>query len=456
MSRAYVMRDEFADAAKSGTPPAAPVLRKQYVIEAVKQVEGEASRARVFCITTGAVDRDRDVINPAGWHLDSYRKNPTVLWAHDYSSLPLAKCNDIKLVNGRMLATAEFATHEMAQTVLDLVDGGFLNATSVGFRPIKFNYNEQRGGVDFEEQELLEFSIVPVPANPEALIEARSAGIDVEPVRAWAKSVMTALGDESLAERLAEAVLDEQVKRAAPESPDAVVTAARAALALVPAVSLKDLRTALVRAKSDDDARAALASHFKAEPDPELVQPAEEPSTPEAPLPAVVAPVLEPVEMTVVMSLDGKRLTETVVRGLPEPLVVKEGRVLSKKNEDALRQAADLITGVLSQMAAQPAEPDQGGDGDDTEEDAVTPAVEKAVETPVVDPPAIDTVMELEAEPVVPAEPTLELDEDPADSLDIEPEELRVSLRLATREALTAAVREQVTAALDHLRGRVN
>jgi hypothetical protein len=55
-----------------------------------------------------------------------------------------------------------------------MVKRGFLRATSVGFRPKrdKYSWNEERGGIDFEEQELLEFSVVPVPSNPEALLSA--------------------------------------------------------------------------------------------------------------------------------------------------------------------------------------------------------------------------------------------------------------------------------------------
>ena len=66
----------------------------------------------------------------------------------------------------------------------------------MGFKPKKWVYNEERRGVDFAEQELLEFSIVPVPANAECLVEARAAGIDVEPLRAWAEKTLAALSGE--------------------------------------------------------------------------------------------------------------------------------------------------------------------------------------------------------------------------------------------------------------------
>ena len=48
----------------------------------------------------------------------------------------------------------------------------------VGFRPLVWSFSKdktRRGGIDFHEQELMEFSIVSVPANSEALMELSAA-----------------------------------------------------------------------------------------------------------------------------------------------------------------------------------------------------------------------------------------------------------------------------------------
>lgn len=176
------------------------VLFKQDVLSEVGRVQADGgavdvSRRRTFVISSDSVDRDNDVINQAGWQLGNYQANPVVLWAHDYSSLPVGKCVELGVRGHQLIATAEFADHPMASTVLSLVDGGFLRATSVGFRPLpgKYTVNEQRGGMDFESCELLEFSIVPVPANPDALIMARAAGIDLAPIKGWADGVLKSL-----------------------------------------------------------------------------------------------------------------------------------------------------------------------------------------------------------------------------------------------------------------------
>ncbi len=167
---------KWRNLAKVGNAPTDVVLRKGSAHGEVK-ADGQ-DRTMGFTISTNAIDRDMDTIDPAGWDLRAYTKNPVVLWAHDYSSLPIGKAVEVTKDASRLRARAEFAKHDFASTVLQLLTDGFLKATSVGFRPLKFTHNTERGGVDFQEQELLEFSIVPVPANPEALIEARLKGID--------------------------------------------------------------------------------------------------------------------------------------------------------------------------------------------------------------------------------------------------------------------------------------
>ncbi len=145
-------------------------LHKQYVVDV--KTDG-ASRRLTFKLSTGTLDRDRDRIAPEGWDLTQYLKNPVVLWAHDYRSLPIAKTVDIRAGGDALRATAEFATHEFAEDVFQLYRGGFLSAVSVGFVPIEQEANAE-GGHNIVRAELLEFSGVPVPSNPEALLIAEA------------------------------------------------------------------------------------------------------------------------------------------------------------------------------------------------------------------------------------------------------------------------------------------
>ena len=169
-------------------PDATTVIRKSLPMANVEAIE-DTRRIR-FTISDGSIDRDNDTINPGGWDLAAYKQNPVVLWAHDARALPVAKATALGLENGALIAEAEFATHPFAQTVYELVRDGFLRATSVGFRALDYVLNTERDGVDFKRQELLEFSIVPVPANANALVSAAAAGHDLEPLREWIQTTI--------------------------------------------------------------------------------------------------------------------------------------------------------------------------------------------------------------------------------------------------------------------------
>lgn len=156
------------------------LLRKQFVSEETKVDIDERTVTAV--ITTDSVDRDREVLLPKGADLEQFRKNPVVLWAHDYSGPPIGKAQWIKEGRKRITAKVEFAQTEQAEDVFQLFKGGFLNAFSVGFRPTKSHNptpDEIKKRPDladvfrvFDEWELLEFSVVPVPANADALATA--------------------------------------------------------------------------------------------------------------------------------------------------------------------------------------------------------------------------------------------------------------------------------------------
>lgn len=186
---------EWKAAARRGeAPPAESVLRKQYVCDSIK-AEGDGKNY-TFTISTGAIDRDKDTLAVDGWNVANYLKaGAPVLWAHQSRELPIGKASWVRAQAGALKARVEFApadVYPFADTVRRLVDFGALKATSVGFLPdfAKAAWNDERGGFDFKGQELLEFSIVPVPANAEALLDAKSAGIDLAPVKAWAEQLL--------------------------------------------------------------------------------------------------------------------------------------------------------------------------------------------------------------------------------------------------------------------------
>lgn len=211
--------DDFRAAVRAdGDADKDSAIRASFDTE-VKAGDGD-SRTVTFTISTDSVDRMGDTIAIDGWKLEAYRKNPVVLWAHDSTSLPVAKAPKLWTEKTKLKADAEFTPKGMARfndTVFDMLKGGFLNATSVGFAPLKYAFVDdpaRKYGIDFIEQELLEFSVVPVPANSEALAESRAAGIDLDPILDWAEGVLQK-ADADRVLKLADTILgaDEQNPR---------------------------------------------------------------------------------------------------------------------------------------------------------------------------------------------------------------------------------------------------
>lgn len=167
--------DEFQDAVLRDMVPEHVLLRKQFVAE-VKASEDHKGLYE-FTISTATIDRDGDRIAADGWDFRNFMRNPVVLWAHDYRSLPIGRAVDLFIESDFVKALMEFASAELypfAEQVRQFYEQKFLRAVSVGFLPLKWVFAEENGrfGIDFEQQELLEFSGVPVPANPQALLNS--------------------------------------------------------------------------------------------------------------------------------------------------------------------------------------------------------------------------------------------------------------------------------------------
>ena len=163
----------------------------------------QLDRVLTFTISTPDVDRDGDTIAVDGWDISSFIKGGTVLWGHDYDK-PVATPIATWVEGSALKSRAQFMPEDMnpfAFMVYRMVNEGYVRSASVGFKPLKYSENEERPGfrpLDFERQELLEWSVVPVPSNPNALAEARSKGIDLNPLGGWLESVLDE-GSESQA-----------------------------------------------------------------------------------------------------------------------------------------------------------------------------------------------------------------------------------------------------------------
>jgi len=150
--------------------------------------DAQARRMR-FVASDESVDRYGDIIRVAGWDLSNFRTNPMLLFGHDSRSI-IGRVPEIGIEGRQLLATAELrpeGDNELADDIWRGLQGGFIRAVSVGFLPTA-EPNVMRGepddsgyapitGFEFVGQELLELSVVSVPANPQALALARELRI---------------------------------------------------------------------------------------------------------------------------------------------------------------------------------------------------------------------------------------------------------------------------------------
>jgi hypothetical protein len=161
----------------------------------VRAFDGDAvvdreERTIVATVNTAAIDRYQTVILPDGARLDNYRKNPVVLYNHRDDLTPIGRNLWVKMSRGRLVAKTRFLPEGkdgLADKVFDLYDLGFLNAWSIRFNPFESGAptpEEIRKRPDlagarciFRVWDLLEYSCVTLPGNPEAVREARSRGL---------------------------------------------------------------------------------------------------------------------------------------------------------------------------------------------------------------------------------------------------------------------------------------
>jgi len=138
-----------------------------------------------FILSDETVDRYGDVISSDGWKLANFKRNPIALFGHR-SDAPIGTWRNLRVEDKALKGTlvlADEGTSPRIDELRKLVDARILRAVSVGFHSIKMeDRKDDQGnwlGWLFKEQELVETSLVSVPANPNALAVAKS--LDISP-----------------------------------------------------------------------------------------------------------------------------------------------------------------------------------------------------------------------------------------------------------------------------------
>jgi HK97 family phage prohead protease len=133
-----------------------------------------------YIMSDATVDRMGDVIEPDGWKLSNFKKNPVAFFGHDTRFI-VGGWKSVRVENGALRGQLELMdpVSDRLREIAGAVKAGILRAVSVGFRPVKSEPIEgsKRGGMRFLEQELVECSLVGVPANPNAVQVAKSLNL---------------------------------------------------------------------------------------------------------------------------------------------------------------------------------------------------------------------------------------------------------------------------------------
>ena len=124
-----------------------------------------------WVMSTFDTDRDFEKVDPKGWNLKNYLANPVILWSHDYTIPAIGYAENVKaetvLEGDIVFNDKEF--DEFGWSIGQRVKCGALRCGSVGFIAEEVEFLEAKDrecDLIFRKQELLEFSICCVPANP--------------------------------------------------------------------------------------------------------------------------------------------------------------------------------------------------------------------------------------------------------------------------------------------------
>jgi HK97 family phage prohead protease len=158
------------------------MIRKYLEIKRGDQEQTKEKNKLSFVASTASVDRYGDIV-VQNWDLEAYKSNPIILFNHDQTALPIGK-GVPSIKDNQLNIDIEFDLDDpQAAEIARKAKKGFLNAVSVGFQPLEFIPRSELSKEDprhsdignlFTKSELLEVSIVTIPAQSEAVAISKS------------------------------------------------------------------------------------------------------------------------------------------------------------------------------------------------------------------------------------------------------------------------------------------
>lgn len=161
-------------------------IHTRYAFKRAPRTSDPTRRTVEYEASNDLRDRSGDRVNVKGWKLDSFQKNPVLLWSHNREQPPIGKVIQLRKTRegdrNVLLARAHYFEGDknpLSELIYRMVVDGDLPGSSVSFQPIKAirprTEMEARElglgpyGIYYESQELLELSAVSVPANAQAV-----------------------------------------------------------------------------------------------------------------------------------------------------------------------------------------------------------------------------------------------------------------------------------------------
>lgn len=147
-------------------------MNRAYSVLTVKSVD-DGQRIISGMATTPTPDRTGDIVEPLGVEF----KNPMpLLWQHQ-ADKPVGMVKFGKPTKTGIPFEAKILDIPEPGALKDRLDEAWQSvkyklvaAVSIGFRALEYAFIEGTGGIRFEKSEVLELSLVTIPANAEAVI----------------------------------------------------------------------------------------------------------------------------------------------------------------------------------------------------------------------------------------------------------------------------------------------
>lgn len=168
------------------------------------------TRSAEFVMSSERIDRDGDIVRQRGLGLGEFKKNPVALFVHNSRNWVVGNWPEVRKqlredpprTEGTLAFpdTADAPQGEMRETIEAAhwqVAKGLIKTVSIGFMPLELEFIEHKDGespwsygFDIIKSELYECSLVPIPAQPDAVAKDMIARGEMGPAKEFIEQAL--------------------------------------------------------------------------------------------------------------------------------------------------------------------------------------------------------------------------------------------------------------------------